>query len=125
MKLAWKALVIVGAILVLIAFSMDTTVNSGYGRVHNIGLQGYQQMLLILGCVVALAGVMVFAVIKLKQTPEQEREEALELAERRAKEKAEQEEWMREVRRSSGWTPPPGSKQIELKGDVTDITRRS
>jgi len=77
MKLAWKSLLILGVLLILIAFSMDTTV-SGLGgqRYHNIGLQGQQQMLLILGGVMFLAGIVLFAVVKIKQTPEQEAQEA-------------------------------------------------
>lgn len=81
MKFAWKALVLLGVAIVLMAFSLDTTVSTGGGqRVHNIGLQAQQQMLLILGCAVFLAGMVVFGIAKLKQTPE---DDARELAQER------------------------------------------
>lgn len=72
MKVVWRSLVLLGAVCILIAFRMDTTVSSEYGRIHNIGLQSDRQMLLIFGCFVVIAGVVLFAVTKLKQTPEQE-----------------------------------------------------
>ncbi|MES1979815.1 MAG: hypothetical protein V4451_17380 [Pseudomonadota bacterium] len=72
MKLAWKVLVGLSVLLVVISLGMDTTVSSGIGRVHNIGLQGQQQMFLILGCFVFLAGIILFAVFKMKQSSDQE-----------------------------------------------------
>jgi hypothetical protein len=75
MKLAWKALVVFGLVLVVIAFSLDTTVSTSGGRFHNIGLQAQQQMLLIFGCVVFLAGIGLFGVVRLKQTSEEEERE--------------------------------------------------
>jgi hypothetical protein len=70
MKLAWKMLLILGVTVILIAFGIDTTVQTGYGRVHNIGLQSQQQMLLMLGGICFLAGVILFAAAKVKETPE-------------------------------------------------------
>ena len=74
MKLAWKVLVGLGVLLVFIAVKMDTTVSSGNGRVYNIGLQNEQQVFLILGCFMFLAGIILFGVFKIKETPEQEAE---------------------------------------------------
>ena len=76
MKLAWKGLILAGIAIVVVAFGLDTTVDAGAGRrVHNIGLQGQQQMLLILGCVLFLAGVVLLAVVKLKQTPAEDEQD--------------------------------------------------
>ena len=72
MKLAWKLLVGLGALLVFISLGMDTTVSTGMGRVHNIGLQNQQQTFLILGCFLFLAGIILFAVLRMKQTSDQE-----------------------------------------------------
>lgn len=72
MKFMWKALVAFGCLLVLGSFGMETTVQSGTGRIYNLGLQAEQQRLLILGCFSFLAGIVLFAVVKLKQTPDQQ-----------------------------------------------------
>lgn len=72
MKLAWKILVGLGIFLVLLSFGMDTTVSYGGSRVHNIGLQHVSLSLLNLGCFVFLAGIVLYAVKKVKQTSEQE-----------------------------------------------------
>lgn len=95
MRIARRALIAVGALLALVAVNLDTSVSTGYGRVHNIGLQSQQQMLLILGCVLFLAGIILFAVEKIKQTPEEDaRERAAEEA-ARAKVKGAVAEWKR------------------------------
>ena len=57
MKSLGKPLAIIGALLLLYAFSMDTTVSSGYGRVHNIGLMSSQQNYLLLGALLTLVGI--------------------------------------------------------------------
>lgn len=75
MKFAWKFLVVVGLVLVFAALGADTTVQTGYGRVHNTGMQAQQLLLLILGCVLFLAGIGLFGVLKVKQTAEEERRE--------------------------------------------------
>lgn len=128
MKLAWKLLTGAGLLLVLVALGVDTTVETGYGgRVHNLGMQQQQLMLLIFGCVLFLAGIVLFGVMKLKQTPEEEQAEARERAEARARAKTEQEALRAEERaakKTTGWELPPGSKQVELKGDVSDFSRR-
>lgn len=72
MKLAWKVLIGLGVLLVVLSFGMDTTVPYGGGRVHNIGLQSVRQNLLILGCFLFLAGIILYAVKKVKQTPDQD-----------------------------------------------------
>ena len=71
MKLAWKILIGLGIFLVLLSFGMDTTVSHGGGRIHNIGLQQDRQTMLILGCFMFLAGIVLYAVKKVKQTPEE------------------------------------------------------
>ncbi|PUE44715.1 hypothetical protein B9Z47_17735 [Limnohabitans sp. 2KL-1] len=81
MKSVSKILIVIGCFAILYAIFMDTTVSSGYGRIHNLGLQADRQLFLILGCFMAFAGVVLIAVLKLKQTPDQE---AAEVAARRA-----------------------------------------
>ena len=81
MKPVSRVLIVIGCFAILYAIFMDTTVSSGYGRIHNLGLQADRQLFLILGCFIAFAGVVLFAVLKLKQTPDQE---AAEVAARRA-----------------------------------------
>lgn len=71
MKSAWKILIGLGVFLVLLSFGMDTTVSSGIGRVHNMGLQQDRQNMLILGCFMFMAGIVLYAVKKVKQTPEE------------------------------------------------------
>lgn len=72
MNRMWKVLVGIGVLMMFSAFSMDTTVSFGGQRIHNLGRQADQQMLLMLGCALFLGGMVLFAVIKIKQTPEQE-----------------------------------------------------
>lgn len=88
MKLAWKVLVGLGVLLVFISLGMDTTVEHDGFRVHNIGLHAQQQMFLILGCFMFLAGIILFAVLKMKQTSDQEAADkaASEVARAKAKE---------------------------------------
>lgn len=88
MKLAWKVLVGLGVLLVFISLGMDTTVSYGGGRVHNIGLHAQQQMFLILGCFVFLAGIILFTLLKMKQTSDQDAADkaASEVARAKAKE---------------------------------------
>lgn len=76
MKLAWKLLIAAGGLLVMVAMGLDTTVSTGYGRrVHNLGLQQQQLMLLILGCMFFLAGIVLFGILKIKQTPDEAQHE--------------------------------------------------
>jgi hypothetical protein len=74
MTFAWKAFVSIGVVLICVALGMDTTAEAGIGRVHNIGLQARQQMIMILGCVLFLAGIVLFATSQLKQTQKQKQE---------------------------------------------------
>lgn len=79
MNLAWKVLLSLGGLLILVAFNMNTTVSTRYGeRIHNLGLQAEQQMMLILGGVLFLAGIVLFGVAKLKQSPEEQQREHLQ-----------------------------------------------
>lgn len=71
MQIAWRVLVALGGLLILAALQMDTTV----GQVHNLGLLQQRQMLMILGCALGLAGVILFGLAKLKQLPEEQRQE--------------------------------------------------
>lgn len=56
MKKIGIAALIIGAVITLFALSMDTSVSSGYGRVHNLGLMAAQQNYLILGAAIAIVG---------------------------------------------------------------------
>lgn len=79
MRFAWKLLIAAGTILIAIALVYNTTVETGLGKIHNIGLQSERQMLMMLGCFLLLAGVILFSVAKLKQTPEEAQREREEL----------------------------------------------
>ena len=59
MKKLGKPLIALGVILLLVAFNMDTSVESGYGRVNNIGLMSRQSNYLILGGLFFLAGIII------------------------------------------------------------------
>ena len=50
---------IIGAVIALIALSMDTSVSTGYGRVHNQGLMAAQSNYLILGVAIAIIGAII------------------------------------------------------------------
>lgn len=63
MKNFGKPLVFMGVVLLLIAFNMDTSVESGYGRVHNIGLMSKQNNFMIFGSILLVAGLII-SVIK-------------------------------------------------------------
>lgn len=56
-----KFLVIFGIVLVVIAFTMDTSVSSGYSRVYNIGLMSQQQNLLLVGGLAFIGGIILIA----------------------------------------------------------------
>ncbi len=81
MKATSRTLIALGSVVILYALFMDTTVTSGYGRVHNIGLEADHQLFLIFGCFSVLVGVVLFAVRTLKQSPAQD---AAEVEARRA-----------------------------------------
>jgi hypothetical protein len=77
MKILIRLLVALGAALSVYALFMETTVlTRGGDRVHNIGLQSDRQLLLFLGCFMVLIGVILYGLRRLRQTPEQEAEEA-------------------------------------------------
>lgn len=126
MKLFWRLLVGAGLLLAVMALGMDTSVETEYGRrVHNIGLQQERLLLLVFGCVLFLAGIVLFAVLKLKQTPEQDEAEKQARSKALAKAKS-----ILEDAPSQPSSPrpradlPPGSKQVELRGDISDFSRR-
>lgn len=58
MKAIGIVALIIGAAIALFALSMDTSVSSGYGRVHNLGLMAAQRNYLILGAAIAVVGVI-------------------------------------------------------------------
>lgn len=58
MKAIGLVALIIGAVIALFALSMDTSVSSGYGRVHNLGLMAAQRNYLILGAAIAIVGVI-------------------------------------------------------------------
>lgn len=117
MKLAWKLLTGLGVLLIISAFMMDTTVSSfGGQRVHNIGLQSQQQMLLILGCVLFLAGIGLFAAMKLKQTPEEEATEAAKM--REATERFTQSDTLKETRELWTTATKVGAERVDGSLDL-------
>ncbi|UCV10824.1 ribosomal protein L7/L12 [Dechloromonas denitrificans] len=54
-----KPLIIIGAITLLVALNMDVSVESGYGRVNNIGLMADRSKYLLLGALLVVAGLFV------------------------------------------------------------------
>jgi predicted membrane channel-forming protein YqfA (hemolysin III family) len=65
-----------GAVLLAYGLFMDTTVQSGYGRVVNLHLASTQQSALIVGGVLLICGVLLYGFRRLKQTAEDEDREA-------------------------------------------------
>ena len=53
-----KPLLVIGVIIVLIALNMDTSVETGYGRVNNIGLMADRSNYLIFGALLFIAGLI-------------------------------------------------------------------
>lgn len=70
-----KLVIAAGVILMVIGFSMDITVSTGYGRVANIHLASQQQMIMLLGGFTFLGGLILFGVARMKQTREDEARE--------------------------------------------------
>lgn len=56
-----RFLILLGIVLIGFGFTMDTSVSSGFGRVHNVGLVAQQQNLLIIGGIAFLAGIIIFS----------------------------------------------------------------
>ena len=77
-----KMLIAFSVVMILMAMNMDTTVSTGYGRVNNFGLLNDQRNMLMLGGIGFIAGVILFATAKVKQTPEDELAEKLKSEER-------------------------------------------
>jgi hypothetical protein len=67
-----KMLIAFSVVMIFMAMNMDTTVSTEYGRVNNLGLLNDQSNMLILGGIGFLAGIILFATAKIKQTPEEE-----------------------------------------------------
>lgn len=76
MKAIW--VMICGWLLVLYSFSMDTTVSYGSEQIHNLAKASQQQNTLILGLGIFFVGLILFALHKIKQTPEEESKEKVE-----------------------------------------------
>jgi hypothetical protein len=74
----------IGLGLLVWGFLMDTSVQSSYGRVVNIGLTNERLMLVLMGGFVFVGGVILFAVFKAKQTKEDEINELIESESKRA-----------------------------------------
>jgi hypothetical protein len=61
MKRFGLILLIVGGLVLVTAFAMDTSVDTGAGgRVHNIGLMNEKQNTLLLGAALAIVGSVLF-----------------------------------------------------------------
>ncbi len=73
-----KLMIVFSLVMFFAAIVMDTTVELGNSRIHNIGLLSQQQNFLIISVVVFLAGIILFSTAKLKQTPEDEMNERSE-----------------------------------------------
>lgn len=58
MKAVGVLALIIGGAIALFALSMDTSVSSGMGRVHNLGLMAAQRNYLILGAAIAIVGII-------------------------------------------------------------------
>jgi hypothetical protein len=74
----------IGLTLLVWGLLFDTSVESGYGRVINIGLANERLMLVLMGGFVFVGGVILFAVFKAKQTKEDEINEQIESESKRA-----------------------------------------
>ena len=59
MNIIGKTVAIIGVLLLMYAFSMDTTVSAGYGygRVHNFGLMSSQKDYMLLGALLTVVGL--------------------------------------------------------------------
>jgi len=84
MKGVYTTLIAIGIVLLINGLTMDTTISTRFGDVHNLGLLSKQQNYIFLGGILLIAGVITFAVQKSKQTPEDKAKEE-------AKDKEEQE----------------------------------
>ena len=63
-KILGVLLGILGGLMILGGLSMDTTVRSDYGRVHNIGKQQDQTLVTMLGGMSFLGGIILFVMDK-------------------------------------------------------------
>ena len=114
MKAISRVLLVVGSVVMLFALFADTTVETDYGRVHNIGLQSERQLYFIFGCFLVLVGVILFALNKLKQTPAQE---ASEIEARRAAVESAKETGNQALATLKRYRSDLSSKLRQAKGD--------
>lgn len=68
-----------GFLMMVIGFSMDTTVQSGIGRIVNLHLISQQNILIMFGGFMFLGGLVLYSVIRVKQTAEDEAKEEAEI----------------------------------------------
>lgn len=59
-----KPILAIGVIILLVAFTMNTSVESGYGRVNNIGLMADRSNFMIFGTLLFIGGVILIALNK-------------------------------------------------------------
>lgn len=88
LKTLGKLFIGLGLALLAWGIFMDTSVESGYGRVINIGLANERLMLVLIGGFIFVGGVILFAVFKAKQTKEDETNERHENELKRTERKA-------------------------------------
>lgn len=69
-----KILQLCGIVLLACAFFMDTTVDTGYGKVHNLGLLAKQSNTYLLGALALIAGIILG--LHSKKEPKKEQTEA-------------------------------------------------
>lgn len=65
-----KPLLVIGALILLVAFNMDVSVQSGYGRVNNIGLMADRSNYLFLGALLCVVGLILTAKSRITQPGE-------------------------------------------------------
>ena len=58
MRTFWKLIVGVGIILLLVSTQFNTSVSTGYGRVHNIGLMNNKQNFILIAGIILIVGVL-------------------------------------------------------------------
>lgn len=58
------AFMVVGALITIGGYNMDTTVSSGYGRVHNVGLMNEKSSQIQMGGIFFISGVILYSLNK-------------------------------------------------------------
>lgn len=67
LKIVSRALMIFGIIIIIYALNYDTTVGTSYGNVVNIHKSNHQSNSLLLGSILFIAGIILFASWKSKE----------------------------------------------------------